>query len=55
MTQAKIIASRTYEPIDAYVIVAVFYLAIVFALTQVLGFTEKRLRIPGLEVDAQRV
>lgn len=55
MTQAKIIAARTYQPIDTYVIVAVFYLAIVFALTQILVFAEKRLRIPGLEVDAQRV
>ena len=55
MTQGKIIAARTYQPIDTYVIVAVFYLAIVFALTKILVFAEKRLRIPGLEVDAQRV
>jgi polar amino acid transport system permease protein len=55
MTQAKIIAARTYAPIDTYVIVAVFYLAIVFVLTQILVLAEKRLRIPGLEVDAQRV
>jgi polar amino acid transport system permease protein len=55
MTQAKIIVARIYEPIDTYVIVAIFYLVIVLALTQVMVFAEKRLRIPGLEVDAQRV
>jgi polar amino acid transport system permease protein len=55
MTQAKIIAARTYAPIETYIIVAVFYLAVVFALSSFLVFAEKRLRIPGLEMDAQRV
>ena len=54
MTQAKTIASRTYNPIGTYVIVAVMYLIIAFILTGILHFLEKRLKIPGLELEAQR-
>ena len=55
MTQAKIISARTYAPIETYVIVAIFYLVVVFILSNLLIVAEKRLRIPGLEMDAQRV
>ena len=54
MTQAKTIAARTYNPIGTYIIVAVMYLIIAFILTGILNFLEKRLKIPGLELEAQR-
>jgi polar amino acid transport system permease protein len=54
MTQAKTIAARTYEPIGTYLVVAVFYLVIVIVLTWVLNFVEKKYKIPGLEIEAQR-
>ena len=54
MTQAKTIAARTYNPIGTYVIVAVMYLIIAFVMTGILQFLEKRLKIPGLELEAQR-
>ena len=54
MTQAKTIAARTYNPIGTYIIVAVMYLIIAFVLTGILNFLEKRLKIPGLELEAQR-
>ncbi len=49
MTKAKLIASRTYDPIGTYLAVAVIYLILVFILSEGLKFLERRLRIPGLE------
>lgn len=54
MNQAKIIVGRLYDPIGVYAAVALIYLAIVFILTWVLGRLERRLAIPGLELEAQR-
>ena len=54
MTKAKIIAAHTYNPIGTYMAVAVVYLILVFLLTAILHLVERRLRIPGLEVEAQR-
>jgi len=54
MTKAKIIAAHTYNPIGTYMAVAVIYLVLVFLLTAIINFIERRLRIPGLEMEAQR-
>ncbi len=54
MTKAKIIAAHTYNPIGTYMAVAVIYLVLVFMLTAIINFIERRLRIPGLEMEAQR-
>ena len=54
MTKAKIIITRIYDPIGVYLIVALFYLALVMVLTAIINVVEKRLRIPGLEMDAAR-
>lgn len=49
MTKAKLISSRTYDPIGTYLAVAVIYLILVFILSELLKFLERRMRIPGLE------
>jgi len=49
MTKAKLVASRTYDPIGTYLAVAVIYLILVFILSELLKFLERRMRIPGLE------
>ena len=54
MNQAKIIVGRLYDPIGVYAAVALIYLAIVFVLTWVLGWLERRLAIPGLELETPR-
>lgn len=54
MTQAKTIVARTYEPIGSYIAVALIYLGLVILLSLLLGFLEKRLKIPDLELETQR-
>lgn len=55
MGRAKIIAARTYDPITAYVGVAIIYIILVALLMLGLQQLEQRVRIPGTEVEAQRV
>ena len=54
MNQAKIIAGKLYDPIGVYFAVAIIYLAIVFIVTWLLGLVERRVAIPGLELETQR-
>ncbi len=54
MTQAKIVAARTYQPLPSYFIVAFIYLIVVYALSTLLNRIERRYRIPGLEVESHR-
>jgi polar amino acid transport system permease protein len=54
MNQAKIIVGKLYDPIGVYSAVALVYLAIVFLLTWLLGRLERRVAIPGMEMEAQR-
>jgi len=54
MTEAKLIITRIYDPIGIYLIVAIFYLVLVMLLTTVINAVERKLRIPGLEIDASR-
>lgn len=51
MGQAKILASRYFAPIQIYLIVAVFYIALVGVAYLILTLIERRVRIPGLTGD----
>lgn len=52
MGQAKILASRYFAPIQIYLIVALFYIALVGVAYLILTLIERRVRIPGLTGDA---
>lgn len=54
MAEAKIIFGRTFDPIQAYSIVAIVYLLLIGATVLLLGFVERRLRLPGLDVGTAR-
>jgi polar amino acid transport system permease protein len=54
MTKAKSIAVETYDPIGAYLAVAVVYLALVFVLNAGLKFMENRAHIPGFEMEGKK-
>lgn len=54
MAKAKSIAAQTYDPIGAYLAVAVIYMAAVYLLDAVLRWLERASRIPGLEVDGKK-
>lgn len=54
MTQAKIVASRTYQPIASYLIAAMIYMGLAFGITTLLGLIERRSRIPVLEIETHR-
>lgn len=48
MGQAKNIAARTFRNFEVYIVVALFYLALILVLTLVLRWVERRTRVPGL-------
>jgi polar amino acid transport system permease protein len=48
MGVAKRIASRNFLYFEVYIVVALFYLALVFMVTQLLRMLEKKVHIPGL-------
>ncbi|PWH19688.1 MAG: amino acid ABC transporter permease [Anaerolineae bacterium] len=48
MTRAKLIASRTYDPISSYLAVAVLYLVLVYLVDAAMKWLEQRTRLPGL-------
>jgi len=54
MTKAKVIAARTYDPIGTYLAVAVVYLAAVALLSELLKYLERRVRIPGMELEGKK-
>ncbi len=51
MTEAKLIAGWYYTPVESYIAVAIAYLILVGILSVILHAVERRLKIPGLEVD----
>jgi polar amino acid transport system permease protein len=55
MGEGKIIAARTFDPITSYIAVAIIYIALVALLMLALQALERRLRIPGADVEVQRV
>jgi polar amino acid transport system permease protein len=54
MTKAKAIAAQTYDPIGSYLAVAVVYLVMVFVLNEGLKYVERRVRIPGFEMEGKK-
>jgi polar amino acid transport system permease protein len=55
MAQAKAIAARTFDPIGAYLAAAVIYLLVIFLLDQGLKWLERKVRIPGFEMEGKKV
>jgi len=53
MGVGKRIASHNFRYFEVYVVVALFYLALVFIITQVLRLLEKKVHIPGLGEHAE--
>lgn len=47
MAQAKFIASRNFEFFKVYLLTAIIYLSIVWSISFVFSYFEKKLRIPG--------
>src|SRR5829696_3949429 len=54
MAKAKSIAAQTYDPIGAYLAVAVVYMAAVYLLDALLRWLERASRIPGFEVEGRK-
>ena len=52
--QLKIIFGRTFDPIQAYSVVAVVYLVLIGATVLLLGLFERHLRLPVLDVGTDR-
>jgi len=53
MGQGKRLASRNFRFFEIFIIVALFYLALVFVVSQVLRLIERRVRIPGLGAEGE--
>lgn len=54
MARAKLIASATYNPLEAYIAVGIAYIILVTILSIILKAVDTRLRIPGLDVEVVR-
>ena len=54
MSKAKAIASRTYDPIGAYMAAAVMYLAAVYILILLLNWLERASRQPGFDMEGKK-
>ena len=55
MTKGKLVASRTYDPITSYLCVAIIYIVMVFLMTSLVQYVEKKVRVPGFEMEELRV
>jgi polar amino acid transport system permease protein len=53
MGVGKRIAARNFRYFEVFIVVALFYLALVFIITQLLRLLEKRVHIPGLGEHAE--
>ena len=53
MGVGKRIASHNFRYFEVYIVVALFYLALVFIITQLLRLLEKKVHIPGLGEHAE--
>jgi polar amino acid transport system permease protein len=54
MTKTKIMIARYYNPIESYMLVAIFYLILVAIATVIFHGIERKFRIPGLEIEVKR-
>jgi polar amino acid transport system permease protein len=55
MAKAKAIAAQTYNPIGAYLAVALVYLAMVYILDAGLKWLERASHIPGFEMEGKKM
>jgi polar amino acid transport system permease protein len=53
MGQGKRLASRSFRGFEVFIVVALFYLALVFIVSQILRLIERRVRIPGLGTEGE--
>jgi polar amino acid transport system permease protein len=53
MGQGKRLASRNFKYFEVFIVVALFYLALVFVVSQALRLIERRVRIPGLGTEGE--
>jgi polar amino acid transport system permease protein len=53
LTRSKWLASKYFNPIESYLSVAVIYIVLVGILTVLVNYIEKRLQIPGLELETR--
>jgi polar amino acid transport system permease protein len=53
MTQAKVLASKYFNPIQSYLAVGVFYVALVGIMTLIMRYIEFKSRVPGLELGVE--
>lgn len=53
MGMGKRLASKHFTYLEVFLVVALFYLAVVFLISQVLALIERRARLPGLGTDAE--
>jgi len=54
MTRAKVLSSKFYNPIEAYISVAFFYIAIVGLMTIIMTVIERKFQIPGMVIEKER-
>ncbi len=54
MGVGKRIAARNFRYFEVFVVVALFYLALIFIISQLLRLLEQRVRIPGLGEQAEQ-
>lgn len=54
MTEAKFVASKTYNPIASYFAAAVVYLVLAFVVNGIMGWLEKKTAIPGYQLGSSR-
>ena len=54
MAKAKAIAAKTYNPISAYLAVAVVYLVMVYVVDWVIKLVERNTKIPGFEAEGKK-
>jgi len=55
MGMAKRLASRDSRTFEIFIVVALFYLALVFIVSSLLRLLERRVRIPGLSAPSQHL
>ncbi len=53
MGEGKRIAGETFRYFEVFIVVALFYLALIFIITQLLRLLERKVRIPGLGTGAR--
>jgi polar amino acid transport system permease protein len=54
MAKAKAIAAKTYDPIGAYIAVAIVYLAMVYLLDALMKWAEHYTAIPGFDMEGKK-